>query len=479
MKKIISIIIALVLVLGVAWAGSSWWFGRQVESRYRQLAARAAQLSGAEIDVESYQRGLRTSTARTRIVLPAPQVKGTWPTLEFTVTNEIVSGPFPGGAAGLRPAMALVRSRVALGDELLKEIRKEFPAFPAVLPLTSTTVVYFGGNGESWTSAPAVRQTLGGADPLTVDWQGLEGHSTFKAGFSECRGEWQMSSLEVTSAKSGRLKLTGLGSTFDMRLPQGLDGLVLGDFQYGIKTLALTDSGEKGEKGAQFTLQDLMLKSSSWETEGAVNAILKASFRSLTVEGVSYGPGVYDMQLTNFDAEALHEIQQLSRSIRNEPGISPQQMQAEMLAGIGKLWPRFAARSPGIEIRDLSVKGPDGRLHCTGKIAIDGNNKLALASPLLATQAVTAETSAEVSAPMLRKMVAAVVRQELVKSRTGNGQPPLSEQQLDAMAAANGEQGINALVEKHILVPKGDDYTLSVSYRPGAATLNGQPIPLH
>ena len=479
MKKTFSAIVALVLVVGVAWVGSSWWFSRQVESRYRQLVARAAHLSGAEIDVESYQRGLRSSTARTRIVIPAPQVKeGAFPKLEFTVINEIVSGPFPGGAAGWRPALALVHSQVALGHDLLKIVRKELPAFPDVLPLASTTIVYFGGNGESWTSAPAMRQTLGDSDPITIDWQGLKGHSTFKAGFAECRGDWQMPALEVT-AKTGRLKLTGLGSTFDMHLPQGLEGLVLGNFEYGLKGLDFTDSGAEDGKGLNFALQDLALKSSSWETEGLVNAILRASFRSLTVAGAVYGPGVYDMQLTNFDGEALHEMQQLSRSLREEPGLSPQQMQTQMLAGIGKLWPRFAACSPGIEIRDLSVQGPDGHLHCTGKVAIDGSNKAALASPLLLPNAITAQASLDISAQMLRKMVAAVIREQLVKARAASGQPPLPEQRLDALAAANSDQGVTAMVEKHILVPNGDTYTLSASYQPGAATLNGQPIPLH
>ncbi|HKK02116.1 MAG TPA: YdgA family protein [Desulfuromonadales bacterium] len=480
MKKTVSIAVALVLVLGAVWLGSSWWFSRQVESRYRQLVARAAHLSGAEIAVESYQRGWRNATARIRVVVPAPPASHghKLPALSFTVINDIVSGPFPGGAAGWRPAMALVHSRVALGSNLLKELRKELPAFPEVLPVQSTAVIYLGGNGESWTNAVPVHKTLAKPEPVTIDWQGLKGHSTFTTDFKECKGELQMPSLEV-NAKTGRLKLAGCGATYDLHLPQGLEGLMLGDFAYKLKSLEFASESAKGGRKTTFTLQNLAVKGSNWETEGVVDGVLRTSFERLNINGVDNGPGVWDMQVTNLDAAALREMQQLSRHLRADRRLSPQQRQAQFMAGLGKLWPRFAARSPGVEIRDLSFKGSDGHLHCRGKIAIDGSNKAFLASPLLLPKVVTAQASIDISARMLRKIVGVMVSQRLVTARSASGQPPLPEEQLNAMVDATAAQVVASLTKKHVLIRQGDVYTLSFDYDSGKAKLNGQSIPLN
>jgi uncharacterized protein YdgA (DUF945 family) len=481
LKKTVSFIIVLVLFLGAAWMGCSWWFGRQVESQYRQLLVQAASNTGARIDLESYSRDWMGATARARVAFDLPVAKkGTKSLpLAFTVITRIVNGPFPGGPAGLRPAMALLRTRVALGPDLLALVRSEWPACPEELPMTSTTVIYIGGDGESWASAEPFHQTLGQAEALTIDWQGLSGHSTFTPGFRDSRGDWRMPALEV-AGKEGRMRLAGLTATFDLHFPQGLGGQMFGDVDYSLQSLEFALNGSQKDKGLQVALQDLALKGSSRQTEDLINGTLKASFRQLTVNGAVNGPGVWDMQVTNIDASALNELQQFSRRIgREQAGVSPEEVQAQTMADLGKIWPRIAARSPALEIRELSLEGPDGHLRCNGRIAVDGSNQEALTSPMLLPQALSAQASVEVSAPLLQKAMRAVVRQKLANSLAAAGQPPLPEEQLDSLAAAGSEQGVAALVEKGILVPKGSTYTLTANYRPGEASLNGQPIPLN
>jgi uncharacterized protein YdgA (DUF945 family) len=482
LKKIVSIVIVLVLIFGIAWAGSSWWFGRQVENQFQQIAKQTASVSGAKIDIEEYQRGWLGATARTRITfsMPVPVTKGSSPSppLSLIVLTRIVNGPFPGGPAGLRPAMALIRSRVALGPELLKLARREWPAFPNELPVTSTTVVYIGGNGESWSSAPPFHQRLSHPEPTTLDWQGFSGHSTFSAGFKKCRGNLRMPALEVMG-KPGRMRLAGLEATFDLNLPQGLGGQMLGDVDYSVKSLEVAADGAPKDKRLQVALQDVDLKGSSRQTDGLINGTLRASFRKLTVNGAVNGPGVYDMKISNLDAAALNELRQASRQLGSEKaGLSPEALQAQTLAAVSKIWPRIASRSPVLEIRELSLEAPDGHLRCSARIAVDGSKKEALENPMRLPEALSADASVEVSAPLLRKVLGAVMRQKLVKAQAASGQPPLPDQQLDALVAASSEQAVAALVEKHLLVPKDGTYTLTASYRPVEATLNGQPIPM-
>jgi len=186
-------------------------------------------------------------------------------------------------------------------------------------------------------------------------------------------------------------------------------------------------------------------------------------------------------RINNLDYAALNELQQSSCMLGGQQaGLSQQELQVRLAAALGKIWPRIAARSPELEIRELSWDGPSGHLRCRGKVSIDGNNKAALTSLLLLPAALSAQASVDISAPLLRKAISALMRQRLVKARAASGQPPFTDQQLDALVAAQSDQMVAGLVKKNILVPNnGGTYTLTASYRPGEAILNGQSISQH
>jgi len=97
MKKLSVIVVCSVVVLGLAWAGTAWWTGYQVE-RHIQTVLAEPMPEGPfhEIVLLNYQRGLMSSAARYRIrlvpdVLPESARADT--TFEFDAT--VHHGPWP------------------------------------------------------------------------------------------------------------------------------------------------------------------------------------------------------------------------------------------------------------------------------------------------------------------------------------------------------------------------------------------------
>ncbi|MGE4335993.1 MAG: YdgA family protein, partial [Pigmentiphaga sp.] len=122
MKKLSVIVVCSVMVLGLAWAGTAWWTGYQVEGHIRTvLAEPMPEGPFHEVALLDYQRGVMSSTARYRVrlvpdVLPESARADTafefgatvhhgpwpWPRLRrgqlTPVLATAVAAPLPGGA---------------------------------------------------------------------------------------------------------------------------------------------------------------------------------------------------------------------------------------------------------------------------------------------------------------------------------------------------------------------------------------------
>ncbi|MCK9510854.1 MAG: YdgA family protein [Pigmentiphaga sp.] len=97
MKKLSVMVVCSVVVLGLAWAGTAWWTGHQVEEHIRAVLAEPMPEGPLhEVALLDYQRGVMSSTARYRVslvpdVLPESARADT--TFEFDAT--VHHGPWP------------------------------------------------------------------------------------------------------------------------------------------------------------------------------------------------------------------------------------------------------------------------------------------------------------------------------------------------------------------------------------------------
>ena len=477
MKKLVVLVGTLIVLLLAGWAGATWWFGTQVQRQYQELLNQVSQRGLVTLSEESYHRGFWGATARTRVQLPLPRGSkghGGRP-LTFTLEQQIQYGPFPLGTPGWRPVRAFIHSRVILGPATLRRVQRFFPACPAELPLIGTTVVYLRGNGETDLEIPPLHRKLGKKDPQTVDWQGLDARSIFSPDLKHVRGVWQAPGLSL-AGRQGTLQMAGLWADFDLDMPRGSQGLMLGNMAYGLDALSFSAAAAgPGKAAAGFVLKGVKIQGASLASKGLVNSSFRAEFARLLLHGRENGPGIFDMQIRNLDAAALEKLQRLSRRV-GAGGRAAGKPGAQALASYTRVLAKLASHSPVLEIREFRFRGADGQLNGTARIAIDGSRAAALHSLLQLPAALTARATLSISEHLLRGLMTALIRQQIVAARRARHLSPLPKARLDGYAVDEARRELQNLVAQKVLVPDGDLLRLKASYTHGKAVLNGRTL---
>ncbi|KAA0910607.1 YdgA family protein [Pusillimonas sp. ANT_WB101] len=163
MKKTTGVI-AVIVVLGAGYAGTTWYMGKRIQSEYERVIATANErmkefagigqpASAPSLALTSYDRGFFSSEAVYTITATAEEGKP----LEFRLHDHISHGPFPVTAlkAGKpAPMLADITSQLVSTPSVQ-------PWFDAVTnknqpPLHAATYLGFSGTGQSvWTVEPA------------------------------------------------------------------------------------------------------------------------------------------------------------------------------------------------------------------------------------------------------------------------------------------------------------------------------------
>lgn len=163
MKKATGVI-AVIIVLGAGYAGTTWYMGKRIQSEYERVIATAndrmkefgsigQSASAPSLTLTSYDRGFFSSEAVYTITATAEEGKP----LEFRLHDHISHGPFPVTAlkAGKpAPMLADITSQLVSTPSVQ-------PWFDAVTnknqpPLHAATHLGFSGTGQSvWTVEPA------------------------------------------------------------------------------------------------------------------------------------------------------------------------------------------------------------------------------------------------------------------------------------------------------------------------------------
>lgn len=194
MKKS-AVVVGVVVVLGVAYVGSSWYVGKRAEDVVHNAVAngntRLEQLlgpgdTGAKLTIDSYKRGVFSSDAIYTLTVKGEHGKNT----EIKVADHIEHGPFP--LAGLKkgrfqPVMVISQARLlpSAGTQ------KWFDARPdkAHAPVWALTTLGFSGTGKSvWHFQPhkvADGQVTFSGGTATVDLSNDYRDSNLVAAFDE------------------------------------------------------------------------------------------------------------------------------------------------------------------------------------------------------------------------------------------------------------------------------------------------------
>ncbi|AMM25239.1 YdgA family protein [Variovorax sp. PAMC 28711] len=473
-------VVAVVLVAGLAYAGTSHWLGGQIESRYnaaldQQLSAIGSLQPGTQI-TRSYQRGMFTSEAQITLTVPSPptaeaeadpDAQAAPPTppalqkpLVITIDNHIQHGPL----AGWWPAIALIASRLGKIDAGTPAQRA---VFDKVEPPRLRTVVHFGGGYDGTFVLPAGEFADGAS---RAKWQQLDFRFNGAGDGRHVEGnfDWPQLSIEAapkTDADEAagartrdavRLQIEGMTARFDSEVPvNGTAAFGAGTSSGTIKHLSMA-RGDAPK--AMFELDGVQLASTTRAT-GALFDVEQTATGRGTLAGKPIDRFDYAMALTQLNGEALKALEQaLFKASATPAAEAPTDAQsaaiAQALNAVVQAGPSFRSRlkaTIGVETGEFSL----GVTLPTGAAPAPADLPPAFLMLALAQQI---EGNASMKMP-----------KSWVPLFAGAGDKP-------AESIASAKALLGNFTAQGWLVEGAADVTAELKYAAGAITVNGRPF---
>ncbi|WP_396270169.1 YdgA family protein [Ideonella sp.] len=379
----------------------------------------------------------------------------------LTWRDRIQHGPLPGfnSVGG-----AVIDSEFVLADDVKAKLKEAIGLDAA--PLTMHSVVSLGGDITSDLAMPSVKAKLPDGTQLT--WQGLTARSVQKGATTHY--DMAMPSLEMVDADSGAVvKMVGFKSTGEASTGKywwASPGTATGE----IASIEVAGKPEDGEavkllmKGAKF--------SSKVSVDGDLLSTAAEGSTSLEINGHKV-----DKVLWQESAKRIHlpTIEEIALSFLNKENMG---LICQGEAGKAALEQKMQQAGAELPMKLMALL-PHNPEYSVDKVAATYQGKEGEVGYSLGTQGVTAE---EVKPGAMNPMV-------LLKKVVASAQVKVPTAWLRAIADASKGDGeaptdeaINAMIEPAIaqgfVVREGDFLVAKASFKNGAATLNGKPMPI-
>jgi len=470
MKKI-AIIFAVVIAVAV---GVTDWIGASIEKRFPLFMQQAAEISQMQLTIDSYDRGLFRSSARTTITLQSLDREGVTIALQHTIWH----GPFPFGADSLgnwhlQPAAALVETRLSADTADPGVVGMLLELLPELRELQNLTVIGFAGNGQTDISLPAFqRDFVTNEIKTSVDWGGLSGSETFDASLSNISGRFSMPGLSIIRPDFV-VKANGIDANFRLSLAE--NGLLLGQVNLNAADIAA------GERGAEptFILKGFQFRNAARQDNDTVGYSIEIVADTLLAAGRKAGPIGCELDFTQLDTATLVAVQRQLQALQLDTNEASGEDVGERIIGIyAEALPALLQKSPKIDLNYLRIQSPDGDLWGKGSLIFAGDSATPITDFSSFTGIITGDSEFQISATLLQSILREILAPQLTMMRE-NGQMGEID---DIQFAASLDQAIAgqtaSLVSQGILVEDNSNYRMQISYNNRQALLNGKPMAL-
>lgn len=314
-------VITAVIVLGAAYAGTSWYFGKRIQAEYEGVIALANQrmqeLTSPEqtqstpvLALASYDRGLFTSDAVYTLTTPVAEGK----LLELRLQDHISHGPFPMGAlkAGKpSPMLAYIASQLVSTPSVQ-------PWFDAVAstgqaPLHAVTYVGFAGNGQSdWTVEPVSLSHEGididfSGGTLTADLSNQYQDTDVKGQFDSVVmvDEREGDTMRIANIGLSSISLTGEDQSISTRNRLDVDSVVV----------------ENPDKET-VSISNMSMLVEGMQRQAFIDATMAYSFGRAQVGSADLGSMSASAELSRLDLKAFLELGQAYDAIMARQGVT-------------------------------------------------------------------------------------------------------------------------------------------------------------
>jgi uncharacterized protein YdgA (DUF945 family) len=466
MKKILIGILGLVALPLAALGGASFWFGLQAEKYYQDALKRASK-NGWSLTGKHYDRGWMSATAETLIRYQNLPV-------ELSATHQISHGPWAidrllAGEIDLTPVQARIASRVTL---TVKEAPAAMQPVLAQLPaLAVDTTLAFSGAGVARLEIPALKKSA--PDGTTLEWRGLQGDIHFDPEWKKIKADLRAPGLRLFQTQSAQdlLTLTKLNIRTDVQ--EGVAGFYLGE-----GSVALERAGF-GNPAFPVVLQGLSFSSQTRAAGDSLNVTVKYKVNAIEVANEAHGPGGFTLELRNLDAVALRkfegEFDALSR--QNLPKEQANLMLTGKLLEYAAL---LAKKAPELEITKLNFTSGGSELSGRAKLVVDGSQSNITENPMLLLTAVRGDLELSLPGPMLRPLLAPLIRADIETQRQRGKLSEAEYAQLTPEVFARiVDQLLPLYLPQHpftrMLIKEDARYRLTATLKQGQVLVNNQP----
>ncbi|MDR3159595.1 MAG: YdgA family protein [Zoogloeaceae bacterium] len=448
----VTVVLAGLLAVGGSYAVGVFFkkdFQERVERANRWLQTRSIRNIG--VQVESYDSGLFSATARTRVTLESETM--------LTVKHDIRHGLGTGLAS-----FGTIHSEVELPQGLSEVARALFGGelFEGKAPFTVDSAIGWTGGKRLRIESPRFAGKARGV--MGIDWGGIDGEITMDSGHKNIAWRIEAPGLSMTDGKN-KVEIGRLYTTGDTVRP-GTRYFRVGQMELGLdKFVAHMEEGKlRRDFPDPLEMENLKLSSDIRENGETIDSALTFSIGKSLTEEVAVDEAKWTFAVENLDADALDTLTRIIETSWQEDG----KTLADALKGQeSTLASALLRHKPVIALKEASLRLAQGEFRASARVSYIGENlDLDRFDP-------ERDLAIDVECSVSRTLLAYLIGLEASKQMAiGDAQ---TEEALKAFATQFVDQQINELMNKGIFVEKDGLLIATLHFQDKTLTLNGKP----
>lgn len=461
-------VIGVVVVLGVAYLGATWYVGKQAQVTVERVVAQAnervvkmmgaeASSSGVKIAIDDYQRGLFSSEVNYTLSLKDEDGNP----IQLRLHDRLQHGPFPVSAlksGDFVPMLAHSEAQLLVSPAT----QKWFDSQKGESPLHIETRVGFGGTGKSvWTFSPT--ELVEDGDKLSFSGGVIE--MNFSNDFNDNTATGQFASFSVSNEQSGE-------SLMVKNIQANSKTTMANENEISTQSSATAESltMESAAEGA-LVLDKLSMAVDSQQKGQLLDGALRYDFGRIAVGEIDLGSISVGAKAKQLNVAALTDLARTYDTILAREDISDDQelvlTDADEAALREKLIALLAS-SPSVSIDHLNWKNAQGEskagLHVD--FASPGDAQEQRNEVLLAEMLKRVKLDLTISKPML------------IQAFGQMQEDPRQMQQMQMLGAMIYDQYVARLRDAGLVTVEGDTASAAILYENDKVDLNGQIMPV-
>lgn len=464
-------VLGVVVILGVAYLGTTWYVGKrtqdvvhtafaQANERVQGMLGKEADRSGVKMTIIEYHRGFFSSDVI--YGLQAKDAQGA--PLEIRLHDHIQHGPFPLGAikAGdFRPLLAYSDTALVPTPATQAWVDSQNGASP----LTAHTVIKFSRDGETvWDFKPA---SFKGKEGLSFAFSGGTMSMDFSNDFKDNSAQAKFDAFSAVDAQSGgKMQLTGIKASGTTRTDA--DSSVTSKSQALIDSIVIQGEPAASTNEDAFTLKKAVIGLSSKQVGGMLDGALNYDFGNVLIGKTDMGSVVLGARLSQLDVKALvalgneyDAIMAKQQDKQAEPVLSAQDQQVLQTKAMALL-----ASSPKFEFDPVVWKNAKGETRAALHIdfTAPAHPDAAPTGSLVPEYLQKIALSLSVSRPMMVEMF---------------GQLQQDQSQREQLEQAGGllyDQYVSRLTQAGLIKVDKDNAKTNIVYENNSFDVNGQQV---